>query len=87
MPKPKEFCIKVLERDIQRGQQTDSNSCAIARAFRRHFHTTDVDINGSEDIRIGDHVYYAPACIDTFIAKFDNGKPVKPFRFKLTRIG
>ena len=44
----------------------------------------DKDLRGG--IKIGDKHYLAPRSVERFVKRFDKGKPVKPFNFKLKEV-
>lgn len=76
--------IEVTQQDIDRGKPGDFTACAIARAIRRQTHRRAVCV-GPEYAYAGgvDYVPVASRRWQRFIYVFDNGRPVKPTRFRL----
>lgn len=76
--------IEVTQDDINKGKQSNPESCAIARAVKRiagdHPH-----VDGSSiDVTIAGRwcVYNVPKTVSTFVDRFDTDKKaVKPFVF------
>jgi hypothetical protein len=73
--------IHVRRRHIEKGDRVSSMNCAIALAV--HELTRERVIVLTSIIRVGDKVSGVPAIARRFIARFDAGKPVKPFAFVL----
>jgi hypothetical protein len=79
----KTYKIEVKERDIKRGKVMEPCLCPVALALKRKFkkHVTVGYIFTSVlGLTSGTEL---PERAKTFIAKFDNGKPVKPFSFTI----
>ena len=78
--------ITVKRSDIRRGKQSDPEQCPIALALVR----TDSALNGEsvsisdERARIGWNWYNLPRSARRFVKRFDSGKKVAPFRFRLS---
>ena len=67
--------IQVKQIDINSGVRKKAQYCPIARALKRH---------GFK--HVSNTVYYSvtlPKRVRTFINRFDTGRPVKPFSFKI----
>jgi hypothetical protein len=77
--------ITVLPSDIAAGVKEDCHNCPIALAVKRAFPAaTHVTVDGQcIDFNHGkQHFYWASSdAIDEFIADFDEGVVVKPFKF------
>lgn len=80
--------VEVTERDIAHGVCKDGFQCPIARALVRYIgkevHVTaqSVDIKLFQLYQGGPSIPL-PISARRFIARFDKGKPVKLFRFKI----
>jgi hypothetical protein len=86
----KKIYVNVTQKDITHGRKGDRQSCPIARAVRRHFDPTKIEVSissltiivwsvdGSYDI-IWD--VKTPDVAEEFIHNFDSGKLVSPFKF------
>jgi hypothetical protein len=75
--------IEVTERDVKVGVQRDPFACPIARALKRAFRATEVSVGTSiadVDERRG---LQLPKRAQNFIERFDEGKTMKPFSFRL----
>ena len=88
------YKINVTQKHIQKGRKSDCGQCPIALAILDTFgdRITNVNvgdnrvINFEEKVLNGDMNYLtcqASKKINSFIDKFDDGKPVKPFNFML----
>ena len=79
MTKP--LTVSVTRKDIERGKKCRTDCCPIALAIRK--------IPGWERATVAtfiknNHIgYLAPEEAQDFMADFDAGLPVKPFKFKL----
>lgn len=81
--------IKVTEKHIGEGLAGNAKHCPIALAgleaiegatrVRVGFSTMNVQIKGSDRQKFLDLPYEAK----TFVRRFDNGDPVKPFEFEI----
>lgn len=74
--------IRVTQKDIDKGCQSDGGNCPIARALKRVFHTYRVGVCSSE-IGIRNQLFHVPITAIKFIVAFDSGKAVHPFNFKM----
>lgn len=76
--------IHVRRRHIERGRPESPSGCPIALAIRQQFDIApprvDVSVYG---IVLGYTSFDCPTIAQRFIARFDAGKPVKPFAFVL----
>jgi hypothetical protein len=82
-----EVVITVTESHIKRGKIQDSNSCPVALALRsKKYRAVNVDDDSINFVnRSGRDVELdTPKKVSTFIERFDSGKKVKPFSFKLS---
>lgn len=86
--------IDVTQRDINRGIPYDNCNCPIALAIRRVGKFKENDVSVEENVvEIGTYAgilftepearYALPKRAQTFVARFDNEEPVKPFSFVL----
>ncbi len=78
--------IKVTQDDINTGIKNSYHCCPVSRAVKRQTNsqlvfTTYRKIILSKDCK--KLVFSASRSVQRFIKKFDDGKPVKPFNFKL----
>ena len=73
--------ITVTKKDILEGTRASGKSCPIALACRR----AGIDIGNGVGMCFiwADPQIDIPLKVSTFIEKFDDGKPVKPFSFHL----
>lgn len=80
--------VKVTQKHIDNGNPTGATSCAISLAIKSRFWFPRFHevITGVCFCYIDKHPYKLPYEAMTFIKNFDNGKPVKPFTFKLERM-
>jgi hypothetical protein len=74
--------IKVTRRHIFEGVQGSWDSCPIALALRDELGVTNLEV-GNGVIRCGKKKFKMSNSADTFVGKFDEGEPVKPFTFEL----
>ncbi len=82
--------IKVTGRHIREGIPEEADACPIAQAILERKNVIGVSVD-DERAEIHEHlkggtlvrVYKLPRAAWNFITKFDAGKPVKPFSFKL----
>lgn len=77
--------IKVTKEDIAIGERSSCERCPIATALNRSL-LSHANV-GYDSIKIGNtdgtsYVSTTPQSARSFIAKFDNGKHVKPFSFE-----
>ena len=83
--------IKVTQKDIEEGFRGSCYDCPIARAFKREVKpTSHIQLNvGAERILHREvyswDSYTLPEKAQTFIKRFDDGKPVKPFTFEIEK--
>ena len=83
----KVYTIDVTARDIAKGVKNDIDQCSVARAARRVFRRS-LNVDGFT-INIGDgflseyRELSLPKRARNWIHKFDSGKTVKPFSFKV----
>jgi hypothetical protein len=76
--------VSVTKRDISRGRRCSSSTCPVAWALNRR-------TAKKWDVACGRCLLFAtahwsapmPEVVKDFVDAFDNGKPVKPFRFRL----
>jgi hypothetical protein len=79
--------IRVLKQDILRGVQKDCLRCPVALAIRRaRFIPKSMVLVGNRYVD-QDNTWLYPTKVNTFINRFDTGKPVKPFSFITTYQG
>ena len=78
--------IKVTQRDICLGIRGMSSSCPIARALNNQTGTNTNYVYNHEIIHMGIRCY-CPRSVKRFVKSFDKGRPVKPFNFKLNKVG
>jgi hypothetical protein len=89
MPKYKnktEVIVNVTASHIKRGVSGDSSSCPVALALRGKKYTF-ISVNDEIEFvnRSGSIVTVpSPKSVAKFIDRFDDGKKVKPFSFKLS---
>jgi hypothetical protein len=83
--------IKVTLKDIEEGYRGSCYDCPIALAFKREVKPTSpigLDV-GAERILHREactwNAYTLPKKAQTFIKRFDGGKPVKPFTFEIEK--
>lgn len=81
--------VTVLQDDIDNGEPRMMKECAVARAVSRDTGFT-ARVSGRW-IRVyppdGRPVLYlAPECVLFFACRFDEGRPVEPFKFEMSRI-
>lgn len=80
--------VDVRQCDIYNGAQYWCDSCpvalALARAGVERPRVQCLTIFGIED-EVG-WQYHMPRSVRRFVARFDSGKPVKPFRFVLRKV-
>ena len=80
--------IEVTKGDITAGRPGDCERCPIALAVARAIKRDDVHVSMSL-MRAGDYydsnsiLWNLSKKVQNFIRRFDEGKPVKPFRFRL----
>jgi hypothetical protein len=83
--------IKVTLKDIEEGFRGSCYDCPVALAFKREVKpTTQIGLNvGTERILHREvhewDTYTLPKKAQTFIKRFDGGKPVKPFTFEIEK--
>lgn len=80
--------ISVSAKDIRAGKRTSPEFCPIALATQRKLGAKTTV--GSQDIYIYSNArrakrYYVPPAVRKFIGDFDAGRPVKPFRFRISK--
>jgi hypothetical protein len=69
--------IEVTADDISQGERHNCTDCPIARAVVRTLgHSCVID---GVTVEIDCREYYLPKEARAFVARFDDGKPVKPF--------
>jgi hypothetical protein len=79
--------IDVSEADIKWGHRKDSGRCAVARAIARTIpDATRIEVD-TQSIRFtsdGDRLMYlTPLSVMNYVAAYDDGRPVEPWRFQL----
>lgn len=77
--------IQVKQIDINSGVRKKAQYCPIARALKRHGFK-HVSVGFVYMTYVSNTVYYSvtlPKRVRTFINRFDTGRPVKPFSFKI----
>lgn len=78
--------VEVTQADIDGGERNSSTACPVVLALRRAGH-----VHAQVGFRQCWHDGDTTACndlskaVETFIERFDAGKPVKPFRFRTRR--
>ncbi len=83
--------IKVTLKDIEEGYRGSCYDCPIALAFRREVKTTSITGLSVGAARILHreaytwNAYTLPKKAQTFVKRFDDGKPVKPFTFEIEK--
>lgn len=82
----KRVLIRVSKEDIKNGIRRSTTSCPIALALPRYgFATPWVGFSGVRYGVSGPRSFFPlPESACTFVSRFDDGKPVKPFNFYLT---
>jgi len=75
--------VTVTRDDIRLGKTYDECNCPIARAIKRQYKTKAVCVRGDDGNIDGREVLF-PKAAETFIRRFDLGRPVKPFTFLAT---
>jgi hypothetical protein len=78
--------FSVTKRDINRGGVREPDSCAIALACKREFHSKDVRIHLTYSYLLEkDHWlrYRTPSCITREIVAFDRGGTFEPGEYTL----
>jgi len=82
--------IEVTKEDIRNGDRGCSDSCAIARALRYEYKTSDVsvEVEYEPELHVGDDILEIASAemvddIDWFIRDFDHREEVKPFTIKV----
>jgi len=73
--------IAVTEDDIRRGQRGSATAGPVALAIRRHLPGQRVVVNNR--IYVGGQRCYVPLSVSTFVRRFNFGRRVRPFRFRL----
>lgn len=81
--------VNVTAKDIKNGCPQRADSCPITLAVKRLL-KTDNDVETSDVIEVfgksgGSEFYRVPKKATNFILRFDEGKPVKPFKFRLVK--
>jgi nitrate/TMAO reductase-like tetraheme cytochrome c subunit len=84
--------IEVTQKDIDKGLRSSCYECPIAHAFKRKVKNKiryGFAVNAdSIDLVTKDFKWYIhalPKKAQTFIKRFDDGKPVKPFTFEIEK--
>lgn len=84
--------IEVTQKDIKNGVVESLTCCPIARAVRRATRRAVVEVGPTVDVLLPNDPedlcdQKAIACLSktlqTFVERFDTGKPVKPFKARL----
>lgn len=84
--------INVTQRDIDKGEQGNTQSCPIARAMKRKFKTDSVRVGvyvasmrSTKTNEFGTKIIDLPAAATRFIVDFDGVQvtPVAPFKFEV----
>jgi hypothetical protein len=80
--------ISVTNADIKHGERGQCSRCPVALAVLRRLECKDVTV-GICGVTIysrrAHRRFYPPSRIARWITDFDNGRPVKPTRFKLSK--
>lgn len=76
--------ITVTRDHIKRGCKGSTMSCPIAIALKEALLTHDVQVKPS-DLRINQVSYGVPSSLKRFIERFDEGKIVRPLKFRVCR--
>ena len=79
--------ISVTRKHIKEGRRCAGDSCPVSLALQKQLNRDDVHVS-STDVVIGEfgrkkEVIPLSKSVQEFINRFDNEKPVKPFKFKL----
>jgi hypothetical protein len=83
--------IKVTLKDIEEGYRGSCYDCPIAHAFKREVKTTShtgLTVGAARILHREActwNAYTLPKKAQTFIKRFDNGKPVEPFTFEIEK--
>jgi hypothetical protein len=83
--------IKVTLKDIEEGYRGSCYECPIALAFKREVKPTSqigLNVGAARILHREVHewdTYTLPKKAQTFIKRFDGGKPVKPFTFEIEK--
>jgi len=75
--------FQVTRKHIREGKPNMLKACPIALSLKEAIGCETPVIAGAEVVRIGGDFYDLPRSVQRFIKRFDAGKPVKPFRFRL----
>jgi hypothetical protein len=78
--------IEVTQDDIEKGKRNQCNLCPVARAVKRVAHIWGVGSPGvypTERMAPLNSIADLPYKARTFVCRFDNALPVKPFTFTL----
>jgi len=84
--------VHVKKRHIKFGEPSCSSRCPVALAinvvdgFNKEVLVSPKDKDLRGGIKIGNKHYHAPRSVERFVNRFDKGKPVKPFNFKLKEV-
>ena len=74
--------IHVRRRHIKKGKRSHARLCPVALAFKERAHKRRVHVS-QWYLESGAKIFDLPQSVQEFIARFDAGKPVKPFAFVL----
>ena len=83
--------IKVTQKDIEEGYRGSCYDCPIAHAVKREVKPTShtgLNIGATRILHRNGcswDTYTLPKKAQTFIKRFDGGKPVKPFTFEIEK--
>ncbi len=73
--------IKVTQEHIDWGTRGCPEWCPVAQALDQHFKSRS--FVSPDGFRVGKTNYTSPESVYTFVKRFDNHLPVKPFGFYL----
>jgi hypothetical protein len=84
--------IQVTQKDIDKGLKSSCYECPIALAFKRKV-KNQILFGYAVNYESIDHftkdnkwyIYALPKKAQTFIKRFDGGKPVEPFTFEIEK--
>lgn len=82
--------VEVTQEDIDNGSPANAGHCPIALAVKRATGARDVVVSVERSGEIYVHndkttVYRHTKASGKFVTKFDEDKPVKPFKFRLIK--
>lgn len=75
--------IRVTAQDIANGKRHWSMGCPVSLAIKRKHPRSKIFV--TMQIEVNRKYFIIPDNVAAFIGRFDRGRPVKPFAFKLGR--